>query len=371
MSSATLALLQGKKKADLEKELSSGTETKTVETKTAEPEAETSTEETAVSEIEKTDGKQIDLEEAIAAGTADAEQAPAATGETEVVAHDAEMTQAAEPSKKKGGKKKASTAAATAGIDGEILGVDLIVSTAHELENLDATKAQALAKTLADQSDFSDFKLGGVLSVIQTNSWFAPYETFRAFVEAEFSIGYRKAMYLIDIYRKLVESGVPWDKVKEVGWTKLTALVDVMTLDNVDDWVEKAQQHTMVQLTQMIDAAKKGEPGESDGQTVSNLATLTVKVAPEQKAVIKQAIDKAKAEMGDDTKSDGFCLEMVCLSYVNGGSVQVSGGDKPLVDVIKEKGLVDFLNELEEKLAEAFPGVVFNATVPEEYAPQE
>jgi len=57
---------------------------------------------------------------------------------------------------------------------------DLLVKTVHEIENISTEKqAHEVAKTLIDEWEFSDFRLGGVLSVIQANGWFGGYDNFK------------------------------------------------------------------------------------------------------------------------------------------------------------------------------------------------
>ena len=52
----------------------------------------------------------------------------------------------------------------------------------------------------------------------------------------------RKARYLISIYDNLVTKMIPWEKVSHLGWTKLKDLAPVLTPENVDEWVAKAEK---------------------------------------------------------------------------------------------------------------------------------
>ena len=70
---------------------------------------------------------------------------------------------------------------------------------AHQVENLTEENALAMARQLADEAEFNFFRLGAVLSVIQLNKWYLPYDSFRLFVEGEFSIGYRTASYAVEL----------------------------------------------------------------------------------------------------------------------------------------------------------------------------
>ena len=197
---------------------------------------------------------------------------------------------------------------------------DVINELSTEIENITKEAAFALVPELIDSVGFSYFKLGGVLSVIQENQWWQDdAESFREFIEEEFGMHYRKAMYLINIYDSLVEADIPWDKVSGLGWTKLRDMADILTNENVDEWVERANNLTSVNLQEAIKAFKSGTLS-TDGTTdpdSSGISTITYQVHPDQKETIKQAIDLAMEEA--DTEFKSVALEAICMSYLAGG----------------------------------------------------
>ena len=143
--------------------------------------------------------------------------------------------------KVKAAPKSKDVAIANPAKEGDIVGADAIIDTVHMIEKLNQAKAKALLSDLRENNDFASFRIGGVLSKYNKEQWYKPdYETFRAFVEGEHGMNYRKAMYFIEIYESLAESGVPWEKVKDLGWTKVKELASILTLENVDQWVETA-----------------------------------------------------------------------------------------------------------------------------------
>ena len=228
---------------------------------------------------------------------------------------------------KKAATKKAVTkkpAAKTAAKKGVLVEPDLISTTATELENLKPAEAFKMVAELAENVDYTYFKLGGVLSVIQSNGWYTDegYETFRGFVETEYGINYRKAMYLVAIYNGLVESGVSWDKVKDIGWTKLKELANIITEDTVDKWVKAAKEMTVIQLIEYIKEDKKGSAETSDdgkGKSPStDVKSMTFKLHADQREIVEEAIEKAKGEA--DTEYPAVALEAVCLSFLNAGT---------------------------------------------------
>jgi len=213
-------------------------------------------------------------------------------------------------------KKKTTTKAAVP---------DLIVKSSNLIEKLTKAKAMSMVDELMNENDFNLFKVGGVLAVIQDNGWFHDegYETLKDFVEAKYDMQYRKAMYWISIYKALVESGVPWAKVQGIGWSKLRLIASELTLDNVDEYVEIANEMTQAQLVEYLKEQKKGsmdsgdeKPSKEDAVSeAKKLSTLTFKVHDDQKEVIKEALEEAKNNA--DTEFESVALEAICLDFLS------------------------------------------------------
>ncbi len=205
----------------------------------------------------------------------------------------------------------------------ETVEVDIIVQTAKEIGALDKETAFEIVPSLIDSVDFSYFKLGGVLSAIQDNGWWEDEsDKFKNFIQDRFGLHYRKAMYLIEIYDGLVEADIPWSKVSGLGWTKLSKIASILTQDNVDEWVAKANSMTTLNLQAAVKAFKKGELSK-DGTTdpdSAGVSTITFTVHPDQKETIQQAIEQAQEEA--DTEFKGVALEAICLNYLAGGSTK-------------------------------------------------
>lgn len=215
--------------------------------------------------------------------------------------------------------------------------VDIIVQTAKEINNLDRETALEIVPSLIDSVDFSYFKLGGVLSAIQDNEWWKVEDcnSFKDFIQDSFGLHYRKAMYLINIYDKLVEADIPWAKVSGIGWTKLKELADILTTENVDEWVAKAHSMTTLNLQAAVKAAKAGALGV-EGTTApdsTGVSTVTFKVHPDQKESINKAIEQAMEEASTEFK--GVALEAICLNYLSGGSTKKT--PTPSLTAIMEK----------------------------------
>jgi hypothetical protein len=226
---------------------------------------------------------------------------------------------------------------------------DMLADIAHEIGNLSAEDAINAVPELLNGADENYFRLGGVLSVINTNEFYKTdgFDNFKTFVEAKYGIQYRRAMYWSGIYDALIASGVPWNKVKDVGWTKLKDLAPILTLANVDEWVKKATTSSVLELQEAIKAVMKGNlqtSGDPAQPEKTPTTTLTVKVHEDQKTTILQAIDKAKAE--GNTEYPGVALEGICMNYLSGGNVTAK--PKSLKDVLAAHSPEDCLDAMEK-----------------------
>lgn len=232
----------------------------------------------------------------------------------------------------------------------EVVEVDIIVQTAKEVGSLDKETAFQIVPSLIDSVDFSYFKLGGVLSTIQSNGWWeSESSTFKAFIKDHIGMHYRKAMYMINIYDGLVEADIPWAKVSGLGWTKLKELAGIINKDNVDEWVEKAKSMNTLSLIAAVKAYKNDEDESTDG-----VSTITFKVHPDQKESILQAIEQALGEA--NTEFTGVALEAICLNYLAGGSTKKIV--TPSLSSIMEKTSIE---QVFEAMEAVFPDI--NITV--------
>lgn len=255
---------------------------------------------------------------------------------------------------------KASSAKAAKTLHGEVLGPDMIENVVHTIENLKEEDAKGLVRDLSETAELTYFKLGGVLSSIQSHGWFAPYSSFKEFVEGEHGIPYRKAMYWIDIYNKLSEKKVPWEKVKALGWTKLKEIVSVLTADNVDEWVGIASGQTTLQLIETVkNKNAQGQQASSESEpSSSTVTTKTFKVHDDQKKTIEAAIAKSKEVSG--TAVDTVALENICLDYLGGAPKTAPAPD--MKAVMKAAGWEKVL----EAFGELFPAISLDVSVPDE-----
>jgi hypothetical protein len=220
-------------------------------------------------------------------------------------------------------KKKSKTSAKSAVAD------DLITTTAASIENMDKDKALQTLKEVMEQNSFNEFRLGGLLALIQKQAWYPDGMSFKDALETkemDFGFGYRKAAYLISNYNHLVEHQIPWGKVQGIGWTKLHRITPVLNAENVDYWVKMAETNNQRQLEALVKAelGKLNGDAVEDDKVTSTVQNMTFKVHTDQKETIRTALDKAKADL--TTEYDTVALEGICTAFL-GGTFEVSGGE--------------------------------------------
>jgi hypothetical protein len=221
---------------------------------------------------------------------------------------------------------------------------DQIVDTVSYVEHLSQEDAFSTARLLIESGEYSNFKLGGILSKINGEKWTEGYGSFNDMLAAEFpTLKRRKAFYLMSIYTNLVEAEIKWSQVGHLGWTKLKELAPILTKENAEEWIAKAEKLTIIQLIEEI--RKLSDGGSSDEtEETKTLTTITFKVYEDQKETINDAVTKAKVEAG--TEFANVAIENICLSYLTG--VAPAGPQKTLKEQIADVGYADALGIISE-----------------------
>jgi hypothetical protein len=196
---------------------------------------------------------------------------------------------------------------------------DLIAELAQKVEGLnDASKAASLARETIEQRACSDFEIGGLLCKLKASPEYvkSKAEDFNHYVEEHLGIKYRKAMYFMQIYTSLVEAQVPWSTFQNIGWTKVLALLPLLEVEDLSDWVEKAKVWPTLQLETEVANYLSELAGKKD-QPKSNVKTKAFKLHEDQYEVVQEVIKQAKKDV--NTEHESVALEAVAQSYLSTG----------------------------------------------------
>jgi len=236
-------------------------------------------------------------------------------------------------------------------------------------EQLGKAEAYKQVDEIRDSTTECDFRLGGVLSAIKKNKWYKDegFDGFPEFVESRFGIHRRKASYLVKLYTDIAQSGVDWEKVKGIGWTKLKEIAPVLTEDNVESWVAFAMQNTTINIREHIkkidNPAVLVNPGE---KPASNTSTLTFKVHDDQKSIIVEAIGVAQSQLGTDAKA--VALDAICQNFLSGGATPdvaeapANPPPVPLKDQLLAMGVEDAIDLVDA----CFPEIELTVGMPDD-----
>lgn len=239
----------------------------------------------------------------------------------------------------------------------KVEGSDIIEKVQNVVENLDAKGAKRSLDQCCDVRGFSVFILGGLLEAIRENKWHSDYgySSFKDMVEQGVGISTSAAYDYMKIYRCLIESGVSWEKLQHIGWTKIRWFAKYLKKNNVDWWIEKVQGLNVEELksftkeesiqvaekalqsgydpavlgkastqvdtsiqsdsSDLIEAAVNKPPLITDKAALETPHFRKFKMYPAQEMALNNALEKAKNEL--PTEYENEALEAVCIGYLH------------------------------------------------------
>jgi len=223
---------------------------------------------------------------------------------------------------------------------------DPISDLAHEIESLGKSDAIARLIELEDAHEQTYFEIGGLLSVMQKEKWFDPSASLDEWVENNTAMKRSKARALIQIYTAIVESGVAWTEVRDIGWTKLRAIARVLDKESAHHWIAVASNHSKKEIIELVKQHLTASGGAVAGS--SNATRVrSFKLHEDQAENVNAAIEKMKKS--SNTTDDSAALAAICLDYVGGPTLQQRFvGLEP--DVVA-KTFSDVLNNLDRETA--------------------
>ena len=201
------------------------------------------------------------------------------------------------------------------------------------LEHQDALEA---ARTLRNRAEESFFSLGGVLNHIQATgahkaAGFDGKRGFADYVKTELDIDYRKAMYLIDIYKTFRALGIDETQFAGVGWSKAKELTGIATPENIQEVLSKARELSKDALISWVrdEFVTEGTEGSGSGGTRVRRIRLNFALFEDQAETVNRAIEAGKAKVGNDDLAQA--LEYICAEWLQ----TAEGVDVPLEDALR------------------------------------
>lgn len=185
---------------------------------------------------------------------------------------------------------------------------------------------------------------GDVQAPLVIHSW--NYDSFQDYIECELNMHYKRAQRLARIWRVLEVEWANMDKdlkvrMVKLGSTKLRELIQVATYTTAEEWVEKAESHTLQGLLRLVTEAKKEKErkdveqlsAESEARENAERPDGEGTIAfgphedatekpipkrfhlfPQQAQVVTDALNLVKQVTGSE--KEGRNLEMICMDYM-------------------------------------------------------
>jgi hypothetical protein len=196
---------------------------------------------------------------------------------------------------------------------------DRISDIVHQIENLKESDAKARLLELENAHEKTYFEIGGVLSVMQKGKWYDPCASLDEWVEKNTGMSRSKALALIQIYNAVAHSGITWAQVKHIEWTKLRAIAGVLNKENAVHWIGIASKHSKRELNELVQKhLRASSEAVAGGTTATHIKTF--RLYDDERKTLDAALEKAKATSG--TSIDSAALELICLDYASGQTLQ-------------------------------------------------
>jgi hypothetical protein len=162
------------------------------------------------------------------------------------------------------------------------------------------------------------------------------------------------------IYKKLLQLEIPWSAFDNIGWTKVLVLRDVVTKDNVKQWVAIAKKMNFPSLKAQVEAEKhKGKPGTEPGP--KTITSKTFQLHEDQKEIVEAALNKIKEESG--TAVDSVALEYMAQNHLGAG-IQFQNWDQALTYAVKhQEDRTLFVQQVITRLEELCPEFDINVEI--------
>lgn len=183
------------------------------------------------------------------------------------------------------------------------------------MSGLDQVRSEL--KGLVEDVDMSYLKIGKLLCKVSAGAMWAQwgYPNFPMYLEKELAFKYRKARYLISVWKTFIdEYGMAETDLHGIPYSKLAMILPVVNGTNLTHWINIARTGTVAEVKEAVTKALKGSGAEA-------AKPWTVLVFTEQRENIDAAV--AAASEAAKTESRGHALDMMATEFLSSRT----GGD--------------------------------------------
>ena len=203
----------------------------------------------------------------------------------------------------------------------------IVPATKVSIVKIDSKRSKQIRHkilSLKNSIETSYFELAELLYETYVNRYYEEwgYESFEEYCKKELEFGERKGRYLVSVWYHLVIEKQFTDKelnkLKNVGWTKLRALVRVVDTSNVDEWIELAKTMTVDELdikTKQAVFEKMVSKEVCEGEIVQEIKRFSCVLVDDQIKVVEKAFEIAEKIAKSNKR--GNLLTLICLDFLS------------------------------------------------------
>lgn len=182
----------------------------------------------------------------------------------------------------------------------------------HELSILDTTTSE------------NQIKFGGVLYQVNEMALYSPdYDSFKEWCQAVAGMTVSKAMRLVRGFEGVVESGLSWEELQGLGWSRVSRIAPLLfvapDVAAARDILKDIDGMTNYEVGEYVKDALRGD-GAAPDPNKKNLKTFSVLMIGDQIENINAAVDLAKTQAA--TKDKAVALDHMATAF-NTGSTPV------------------------------------------------
>jgi len=137
------------------------------------------------------------------------------------------------------------------------------------------------------------------------------FDEWPDYCDQELDVHYRKAMYMVDIWDKLVEFDLDPKEAAKLGWTKMKEISSIITKRNAEGLMQKAGEMSSREFTEKV-VKKVRQARGTDRKPITTSMKLVLN--EDEASVILEAIKEAKKLTESD--NDVVALEMICQDWM-------------------------------------------------------
>lgn len=208
--------------------------------------------------------------------------------------------------------------------------VEIIAGDASEYRELAARTSDNI-RDIRERDNDLFVELAAELNVVRQHNLYLyinnphtgqPYRSMKDYLLTEVDYSERKAHYLSQIFDKFQTELQILNEVKDVGWSKLKEVVDVVTKSNWEEWYQLALELSTKELKAKVKEEKIklgliAAPSPEDLKT-EQTKRVTFALFPDQESTVNKALDTAREMTESDNKSE--LISLICTDFLAGNA---------------------------------------------------